>query len=43
MSERERRLHAAVDRLTNLVNPPLDDGFTAPVKLEPAHQVERWG
>ena len=43
MSERERRLQAEVDRLTALVNTPLFDDFTAAVKREAAHQLERWG
>ena len=42
MSERERRLRAEVDRLTALINTALIDDFTAAVKREAAHSVERW-
>ena len=42
MTEGERRLQAEVERLTALLNTPLLDDFTAAVKREAAHQVERW-
>ena len=35
-------LQAEVERLTALLNTPLLDDFTAAVKREAAHQVERW-
>lgn len=38
-----RRLHTQVERLHNLINTPHTDVFVDAVRLEAAHQQERWG
>ncbi len=37
------RSRAEVSRLTELINTPHTDDFLGSVRLEAAHQVERWG
>lgn len=37
------KLQAEVDRLTLLINTPRTDDFFEAVRIEAAHQVERWG
>ena len=43
MTDSERHLQAEVERLNALINTPLFEDFMAAVKIEAAHQRERWG
>lgn len=43
LNEDNRRLREEVAWLINLINTPRTDDFLEAVRLEAAHQIERWG